>query len=363
MKKYGLKAAPFSIYNDNDPLSFVTKVFRSHFLRDRFNILNKYSPFNVSEQADIIPTPYSVPFTLTELMDARAIELLGSNNVVMVAWSGGIDSTAVLVSLLRNCPENERYRIKVAFTEASINENPNFYKMLTTLGVQMLKDEYITDTLREEECDVITSGWCSDQLFGSDVHLKNLDLYNKPWIDALDWHIHNSTGKHIGSKSKDILVEVYSDYANKLGVNLEQWCEFAWMFNFGVKWTGIQAFKQYTLAGSDNLNKLNTFFDTLPFQRFGLTQSFELASQNIYAKPSIYKLALKQYIFEFNKDYEYLKNKGKYASWAGDYSANPIKGILVLTDDGIKQYKFTSCNGCRSKLLTQVRNYYLKEGR
>jgi PP-loop superfamily ATP-utilizing enzyme len=43
-------------------------------------------------------------------------------------YSGGIDSTLVIISLLKNASEEERNNITILLSENSIGENPNFYK-------------------------------------------------------------------------------------------------------------------------------------------------------------------------------------------------------------------------------------------
>lgn len=368
MNEYsGLKAAPFGIYGYTDPLSIISLIYRSHFIRDRFNILNKYSPYKVSEEFEEIPTPFTDSYTLTDIMDSRAKELLGSNNVVMVAWSGGVDSTAVVVALLKNCPEAERNRIKIVFNEQSINENPNFYKYLITCGVTMIQDEMVTDILREEECDVVTSGWCADQLFGSDINLQNPDLYHVPFMDGITWHIEKRLKAKLSNKSKAILTDIYLDYANKLGIKLEQFCQFAWMFNFGCKWTTIKSYKQFALAGTINYDKLTAFYDTLDFQRYALSRQDVIAQVNPYQFPMQYKLPLKQYIFEYDKNQEYLTSKTKIGSWRGIYatSANYKPGLLVLTDNGMQYYTSKdvkeNCGYCKAKLTAAVQKLYLKD--
>ena len=367
MKKFGLKAALFSLHNYTDPLSLVTKIFRDHFLRDRFNYLNKFSPFSVSTQQDKIPLPFDTPKTFSDLMDERAIDLLGSNNTVLLSWSGGVDSTAALIALIKNCPQNERDRINVTFSKESILENPTFYSKLPNLGVTLLEDYNVVDSLRDTECDVVTFGWHADQLFGSDIHLKNLDLYHKPWLDALDWHINKLTGKTLSNKYRDILFTIYSSYANQIGVNLDQWSKFAWLFNFGVKWTGITSYMQYTLFGSDNLNKHNSFFGSHDFQRYAVTHNEEITKENIYLNPKAYKTPLKQYIFAFDGDSEYFTNKSKVNSWKNMFPSVPVEGILLDTDEGLKQFTSkdvdNNCGFCRTKLIKAVSALYLKEDR
>lgn len=371
MTKYsGLKTGWLPLKtSDLDPLSLVTHVFRGHFLRDRFNILNRYSPFSVSEEADVIPTAFTEPYVFTDLMDARAKQLLADNETIVVSWSGGVDSTGVIVALLRNLPENERNRIKVICTEQSINEGSKFYKMMLDLGVNVIITTELVDDLGEEDCDVVVSGWCADQLFGSDIHLKNLDLYNKPWIDALNWHISYLYGCKLSKRSESIIADVYSDYAKQLGVNVEQWCEFAWMFNFGVKYTFVKEHSRLVLGGSPNQDKICPFFDALDFQRYSVSRFPMLRETNMYERRQDYKLPLKQYIFDFSGDRDYLEKKGKVNSWKSQHERNCYTNgaFPVVTDEGLKLFTNKNageeCGTCQSKLTIKVGELFRKEGR
>ena len=371
MTKYsGLKTGWLPLnHSDLDPLSLVTRVFRGHFLRDRFNILNRYSPYSVSEEADVIPTAFDKPYVFTDLMDDRAKQLLADNETIVVSWSGGVDSTGVVVALLRNLPDNERNRIKVICTERSVNEGPNFYKMMLDLGVDVNVTTELLNDLGEEDCDVVVSGWCADQLFGSDVHLRNLDLYNRPWIDALNWHIKKQFEGQLSNRSKLILFDIYTDYAKQLGVNVEQWCEFAWMFNFGVKYTFVKEHARLVLGGSPNQEKICPFFDTMDFQRYSVSRFPMLRTSNMYEHSKHYKLPLKQYIFEFSGDQDYLEKKGKVGSWVTPRGGSCYtNGALpIMTDDGLKIFTAKNdgeeCNIRKLKLITKVGEMFRKEDR
>lgn len=371
MPKYGgLKTGPLPLKtSDLDPLSLVTRVFRSHFLRDRFNILNRFSPFSVSEEADPIPTAFDESIAFTDLMDERAKQLLADNETIVVSWSGGVDSTGVVVALLRNLPREDYSRIKVIGTEQSINEGPNFYKTMLDLGINVNVTNELLDDLGEEDCDAVVSGWCADQLFGSDVHLRNLDLYNKPWIDALDWHVRNQFMSRLSNRSKSILFDVYMDYAKRLGVNVEQWCEFAWMFNFGVKYTFVKEHARLVLGGSPNQDKICPFFDTLDFQRYSVSRFPMLRGTNIYANQQDYKVPLKQYIYGFSGDKDYLEKKGKVNSWASQFGryCYTNKTLPILIDEGLKLFTNAEigeeCDSCQSKMCAKVGEMFRKEGR
>ena len=106
-----------------------------------------------------------------ELCNERAKELIVRaerlDTSLYVFWSGGIDSTCVLVSLLKYASSAQRERIVVLLTEGSITENPTFYC------------KYIRGRLRRESAvifpyligtkNIIVTGEHNDQLFGSDI--------------------------------------------------------------------------------------------------------------------------------------------------------------------------------------------------
>ena len=226
------------------------------------------------------------------------------------------------------------------------------------IGLNVTIADELVDGLGDVECDAIVSGWCADQLFGSDVHLKNLGLYNKHWLDAIDWHLQLNHQK-LSSKSKDILADIYTQYANVLGVKVEQWCEFAWMFNFGVKYSYIRDHSKLCLAGSENVNKVFPFFDTMKFQRYGLNFFESVRDENIYANSEAYKREMKQYIYSFAGDKDYLLNKGKVGSWRSGSRSSYARNIVpVVTDSGLLLFKCTSHNNPRDV----VANTFRKEG-
>ena len=109
--------------------------------------------------------------TYEEICNERAIELLNKADTMKVSlcvfYSGGIDSTLVMVSLLKNATEEQKKNIVVLLSEESISENPNFYK------------EYIQGKLKVESSAnfpyivgtnaLLVTGEHNDQLFGSDA--------------------------------------------------------------------------------------------------------------------------------------------------------------------------------------------------
>ena len=88
-------------------------------------------PFHVKS---LFPLPLLRPMkkTYEEICNERACELLARADklgvMLYVFYSGGIDSTLLLVSLLKNATSDQKANIAVLLSEESITENPNFYK-------------------------------------------------------------------------------------------------------------------------------------------------------------------------------------------------------------------------------------------
>lgn len=319
-------------------LSVICKLFCGWHLRDRFGILNKHSEINWSKVADPIPFVPTEPLLISDLMDEQANKILDAHKDgdIVVSWSGGVDSTAVICALLKNGLETNR--LKVICAESSPNEYPWFYKYLINSGIQVNVTDRLINALSEVDCGLIVNGWCADQLFGSNIHLRNLELYNKPWMDGLRQAMKDSY-INLTDHSYEILEAVYSDYAQKLGFKVEQWCEFAWLFNFGVKWTYVKDEQRMALAGTKNQDKTFAFFDSIGFQQFAMQRFDGIKIRNVNKQNRFYKRPLKQYIYEFTNDEDYFNHKGKRNSWA--MVGEDLNQVAVVTDNSYLNKSFT----------------------
>ena len=76
--------------------------------------------------------------TFEEICVERATALIDTGKTLKVTWSGGIDSTGVLVSLIKAAGSNTD-QIKVMFESRAIEENPDFYN-------NHIKDKLITSS-------------------------------------------------------------------------------------------------------------------------------------------------------------------------------------------------------------------------
>ena len=139
---------------------------------DRSETLDLGFPIKILEP---IPKDRFTAKTFAEVCDDAAIEIIKGDMPIDVAWSGGIDSTAALVALLKAGIDLDRLTIlmlpetpgtrRLPFRCGSVAEYPEFFKKYINGKIQwrMVKD------VRQEICSdrLMLTGELGDQLFGS----------------------------------------------------------------------------------------------------------------------------------------------------------------------------------------------------
>lgn len=176
MKILSAEYFPIAPTVDTDSLTLITSILVNRQLRDRFDVLNKYSNVRWASGSDPVPTPITTP--MVELLDAHATSVIqqydgDASKPIVVLWSGGVDSTTIICALLKNGAKN----VKVLCSKDSIEEYPWFFENVVKKLPHTVSDKVPTD-MRTIPSSAIVTGWCADQLFGSNVHLRNLGTYN-----------------------------------------------------------------------------------------------------------------------------------------------------------------------------------------
>src|SRR5262249_8038965 len=109
--------------------------------------------------------------TYEECCLRRAQELLDLQDRVRVPialfYSGGIDSTLVLISFARLLGARLKARVRVFLSVNSINENPNFYYSFVRKHCRIESSEKFSYLF--DGSHIIVGGEHNDQLFGSDI--------------------------------------------------------------------------------------------------------------------------------------------------------------------------------------------------
>lgn len=291
--------------------------------------------------------------SLNDILDARAIEVnefaKSTNRKLAVMWSGGIDSTTLLVALLKNLSPADQKNIVIHMSSDIINENPEFYQRFVAGKFECVSSHNFNLNNEFLSTHLMLHGDPADGIFGPGLAMikpffpdgSNKSLWKNQIDKIVDGivafkHLH----KHAGPSADVDDHEWGYWYTNKLAHNIETSVardfvftveDFWWWNYFNIKYECVAQqhalldYKRYYTEDISHENYVayvkNTFFHTDKFQLWSYSNKDTLYGNGGQS----HKLAAKQYIYEFDKNDDYLENKRKMPSVKGKYwrHANP----------------------------------------
>ena len=268
-------------------------------------------------------------------------------------WSGGIDSSGVLIALVETKSDSDVLNIR--YTQDSIDEFPLMWEKMVKDKNDPLAHKEMLDTLLFENHNVIkVTGECGDQCFGSDALHANLDKHAKDWETVFSW----PNGKLFNTKpdvpkdtqenyeyKKMQLAEILFEHVDHSPIKIKTIFDLFWWCNFCFKWQDVDSRMIFTFSDTSDWRSTISFFNTENFQKWSIV-NHDIKHGGTW---ETYKQPAKDYINKYIKDETYRKNKTKEPSLikvlAGavddkyDYEyrqkrrADPSRFKLVL-DDG-----------------------------
>lgn len=236
--------------------------------------------------------------------DERARALLALDRPrYLISFSGGIDSTAMMVALLRTWSTQDLKRVVVSLSHDSIDENPSFFRDHIR-HFRWVNSLQTMNRLLKEPGSLLVTGELGDQLFGSDLLLPVTEIHGdsilaEDYRDAFPkmltaW----SAPDAISAKA---LAERFFPICDECPFPVRTLHDFVWWLNFSQKWSHVK-YRFYEMTTVDmNLRygqHLLHFYDTPEFQRWSL----ENHDLKIRGTMSSYKWTAKDYIHRFTKD-------------------------------------------------------------
>ena len=281
-------------------------------------------PFNMHVQRPW--KSVSNPLSIDKCFEIRVQELekLGTINLF---WSGGIDSTSVLIAFLKHATDLSKLR--VLYSTFSVKENPNFYYLLKgNKDIELV--EFSGDIYLNQKLDgIFVSADVADDLTASlddSFYTKyGWNFLHSPWEDFF----------FTENKNKDF-VNFCEKFNSLAGNPIKTVLEARWWFYTNCK---IQKFPLgWSPILNDNQGFVQGFFDTYEFENFMYHDINNIIPKNDYRS---YKQTLKDYIFDYNKDILYYRQKTKSNSLQLVYfnhkkAALKNTGYLLLLSNGTR---------------------------
>lgn len=252
--------------------------------------------------------------TLGELCDAEGARIVAeaehSQRDIQILWSGGIDSTAALVALIKAAKARDCIdRLEVLLTDQSITEYGLFFDRFVRALRHRFVDAPVTAWLNPQK--LIVTGEHGDQIFGSAkaAHYVADGRAFEGYADELPRILAES----LGSASKaDTVLRYLEPLFQMSPVPLHSVFDVFWWVNFTLKWqiVGLRLAVFRVKDVRQTFNALRHFFSSPGFQNWSL----ENHHRKIAGTWESYKMPLKDYIFEFTGDDEYRRTKVKLPS-------------------------------------------------
>lgn len=238
---------------------------------------------------------------------------------IALFYSGGVDSTLMLISFAKVLGKELRHKVKVFLSSDSIKENPKFYYSFVRKNCSIDSSEKFSYLF--DGSHIIVGGEHNDQLFGSDLigeicKTKAFDEVKRPYSRKYITDFFIQRGVH--SDAANVWYDLLSEHAKGAPCAIETVFDFFWWLNFVFKWQTVY-FRMLLRTNKEQHRFINQkfidnfyhhFFSTPAFQKWAMLNK----SQKIGDTWRSYKFHAKELIYEFNQDRDYLENKAKAGS-------------------------------------------------
>ena len=293
---------------------------RSHVLIDRSGVIKTPVRTKILHP---IPALRPMGKTFEEICNERAIELVRHaedlNMPLYVFWSGGIDSTLVLVSLLKNTTRDKLDNVVVLMTEESIAENPNFYRDHIRGKLQIGSSALVPYIVGSRA--VITNGDLNDPVFGMGTAGRMMkffgaDIIHKPYEREKLFTFFNRGVQN--EQMTNLYLELFERLVRAAPVEIKSYFDYVWWLNFSLKWQ-FSSMKMITATSKLAAPLVTVDYMRSQFLPFYGTEDFQLWSMLNPDKKMkdtwrSFKWICKDIIYDYTGDEEYRDNKMKTGS-------------------------------------------------
>ncbi|OHA96242.1 MAG: hypothetical protein A3C70_02285 [Candidatus Zambryskibacteria bacterium RIFCSPHIGHO2_02_FULL_43_14] len=303
--------------------SYLFKVFNPRMmLHDRTGTLTM--PVHIKSLFPI-PAFRKIEKTYEEICNERAAEILQRAEMlgvlVYVFWSGGIDSTLVIVSLLKNATDTQKANIVVLLSGESITENPRFYQEHIRGKLRTKPSTTFHSIVGTEH--LITSGELNDQLFGASISLLQPlmkifgdQIIYQPYRRDILFQFYNL--KFENAEMTNFYLDLIDRLIRAAPIPIITYSDYAWWLLFALDWQSV-FLRVLQFTPEKNARNITMEYVRTNLNPFFGTEEFQLWSMNNPDKRikntwSSFKWPCKDIIYDFTKDADYRDTKLKMAS-------------------------------------------------
>lgn len=268
-----------------------------------------------------IPVNPNFKLDLTTIVKNRCIELLSTGKQIQVAWSGGIDSTFVLLALQHYA--NDPDQVTVYGTYNSIIESGDLFDRFikTRMHYSIKVNTPASYNFTKKDCIYVT-GAMSNQLFTQSLLHSKRDY-------ILQFKDGYSVENTLDSFYKDVLIDSCLEFLEpsilKIPKSINTIQDLRWFMNFNFSWYNVLTSALVGLD-KDTADRVHAFFNTEDFQLWSIYNN-DIATKT--GDFSDERWQLREAITEYTGDSYYSNNKKKFTSVL---SPMPNNWLYLLND-------------------------------
>ena len=295
----------------------IYKLDADGWLVDRSGSVN--FPFN-EQLLDRYPFPTPVLTTFADACIDHANELLDLNQKIHILWSGGIDSTAIVVSFIQTGRPLDNVIIVLNYD--SIKEYSAFYEKHIRGKFKILVTEEAMMLMTTSSIDgIVLSGEHADQLIGTPLANFLHQGMPKGFLErpfTFDNFKELFRARGIDEKATECWFSIYNTTIQKSPRPIETMYDLAWWHGFNFKWQSTDLKIYLRIKKEVNFK---TFYSGNKFQAWSCTVVPNLKNINSV------KSEQKQFILDFTQDADYFSNKMKHPSSTLYYAVKAAPAI------------------------------------
>jgi hypothetical protein len=242
-----------------------------------------------------------------ELTEQRAKQLLATGKHINVMWSGGIDSTYILLALMHFA--NDLDQIRVYGTYNSIIESGDMFDRRIKDKLQYIIKPASYQAFNYKEFDgLYVSGMCGNQLFGpTDDFFANGNTAMFHHTLGTPITIYEDYKKHINPE----LLEFLQPAIDVSPRPIETVADLRWYCIFNLDWY-TALYEHRTHVGAERAERVLGFFDTEEFQTWAVSTKEPFTK--IKGDPNTHRWQMREVMSELFGEPNFAKNKTKKIS-------------------------------------------------
>ena len=263
-----------------------------------------------------LPSYRNITASMEEICQTRATELLLQAELterqLLVMYSGGIDSTMMLVSLIKSATSQQLLRrVLVLMNNSSINENPSFYRDHLVSKCRIDHSQFFHSYIGDPRFIIVT-GECNDQLWGSQQLAASSHIFtDRPWDVAMqDELVIRWFAERYSIRTAERIYSVLKQVSDACPFSLDSVYAWYWWIVFTCKWQqsflrGVAFAHPSQRDGFAPHDNWTAFYSTEPFQLWSMNHRHDIRDD---------KWLCKQIIYDYNGDSDYRDRKTKQGS-------------------------------------------------